>query len=162
MIEQTRIPKLILTPSQIEAGNRWRLKQNDIMESCYDCNSNLFYIEKQYGIIAEELDYGVVGYKEKRHFRLTEIGLNLHCAECGEFQENYTKWFYPEDLLVMTFDEVDDVEQIEVEHCLSQYNQKHDFEPRYDCMAIFNLKEKLNEYIKNHTIKENKKVGKKK
>jgi len=160
MKEHTRIPKLILIPSQIESSTRWNLKQNDVMESCVDCNSNLFYIEKVWGIIAEDLNYGILGYKEDRSFRLSEIGLNLYCAECGNFNESHFKWFYPEDKLIMQFDELDDVEKIEVDYCLSQYNQKHSFTPRWKGIVLTNLKEKLDAYVKKYPIKKVKQTKK--
>jgi hypothetical protein len=154
MKEQIRIPKLILTPSMIDSNNHWRLNQKDELIICTDCNFNLFYIEKQLGVIAEEFDYQISGYKEKRYFRLTEIGLNIYCAECGTWYENYSKWFYPEDKIIMTFDELGNVEQTEIDYCLSQYNQKHDFTPQFKCPEVNMLKDKLNEYVKKYPLKD--------
>lgn len=150
MKEKNRIPKLVLTQDQIESNNSWRLSQRDLLERCDICGSNLFYFEKIYGVVVEDLDYGVLGYKEKRYFALREIGLNLYCAECGDFHEDFTKWFYPEDRVIMTFDEIEDTEKVEIDYCLNQYNQKHDFTPRYKNMHLNELKEKLDEYVKNN------------
>ena len=81
-----------------------------------------------------------MGNKDNRTFTLREIGLSVYCAECGCFHEHYSKWFYPEDRLVMAFDELEDVEMPEVEYCLNQFNQKKDFKPQYKWRELKELK----------------------
>jgi len=162
--EKERIPKLILTPDSIELQDSgWRLSTQEQLTMCNNCHSNLFYIEPRYGIIVEEFDgFGVMYYKEDRQFRLTEIGLSTYCAECGCYNEGYYKYFYPEDKVIMTFEDLNDVEGIEINHCLNQYNQNHDFKPSYQLSETRELKEKLDKYIKEHPIKKETKTKKRK
>jgi len=165
MKEQNRIPKLILMPGQIDSFRSiGDLTTNDSLVNCYECNGNLFYVEKVFGVVAEEYDYGVVGNKNNRVYRLTEVGLALHCSECGDLYEHYSKWFFPEDKLVLYYTDLEDEgpEYKEINYCLSQYNQKGDFTPEYKCSEVNILKTKLDEYEKAHPIKEEKKEVKKK
>ncbi|MFW9872095.1 MAG: hypothetical protein ACFFG0_03260 [Candidatus Thorarchaeota archaeon] len=151
--EQNRIPKLILTPNQIDSNSSFQVADNEQLTMCDECKGTLFYIEKVWGVVCEDLIYGIINYKEKRMFSFREIGLNVYCAECGEFNESYSKWFYPEDRLIMTFNDFENTEQIEIQHCLNQFNQKHDFKTNYKNFELDILKEKLNSYIKKHKIK---------
>ena len=157
-----QIRKLVINPDEIEDDNSWRMSLNDILHSCQFCNSNLCYIKMNWGIVAEDSEYGVMGNKSNRIYRLIEVGLVIYCAECGEGYEHFGKWFYPEDKLVMIFDEIGDAEKIEVEYCLNQFDQKGDFKPQYNCTELNGLKEKLIEYEKKYPVKEseNSKGGK--
>lgn len=154
MIEEKKvIQKLVLTPGSIEAKDNWQISQRYQLTMCHECHSNLFYFEPVYGIVAEKLDFGIMHYKEQRQFRIIKIGLNIYCAECGTHNENYYKWFYPENSIIMTFDEIDDAEQHEVQHCLNQFNEKHDFTSSYHYIELNELKRKLKEYVKNNPLK---------
>ena len=157
-----QIRKLVIRPDEIEDKNSWRMSLNENLHSCMDCNSNLSYIKINWGVIMDDNDYGIVGNRSNRTYELREIGLTVYCAECGAFHEHYSKWFYPEDRLVITFDEIDDAERYEVEHCLHQFNQKGDFKFLYNWYQLKDLKEKLMEYEKEHPIKKEKKKVKKK
>ena len=148
-----KLTKLITKPSNIDAENNWKLSMDEQLFICHDCHSNLFYISPIKGVVANECDCGIIYNKEKRYFTLTTIGLNIYCAECGSFNEDFTKYFYPEDKLIMTFNELDMVESYEVEHCLSQFNQKHTFTPLYKDSTFNLLLSKLNEYIKKYPLK---------
>ena len=127
-----------------------------------DCNSNLTYIKVNWGVVAEDNDYGVMGNKDNRTYSLREFGLTIFCVECGCFYERYSKWFYPEDKIIMSFDELEEAEMCEVEYCLNQFDQKKDFKPQYKWHELDELKKKLREYEIKYPIKEEKKKVKKK
>ena len=55
MESEKRIPELIIVPSYLD---RKIMRSN--LKECYDCNSNLVYIEEQYGIVKEENDFGIM------------------------------------------------------------------------------------------------------
>jgi len=157
------IHKLVINPADIQGDSCWALDLKEKGLWCPDCGSHLIYGELQFGVIAEELNYGIRGYHDKRQYRLTEIGICFHCAECGGFIENYSKWFHPEDKLVITYEDIDmldGVEKVEIEYCLEQFNQKKDFTPLYKYPGVDKLREKLLEYEKKHKLK--KEVVKKK
>lgn len=156
MKDQPRIPKLVLTTDQIySCGRMGDLNMSDTLINCYGCNGNLFYVEKIFGIVAEENNYSIVGNRSNRTYRLTEIGLYLHCAECGENYEHYSKWFYPEDKVIMFFNDLEEEspEYKEIMYCLRQFEQKGDFTPEYKCLETDRLKEKLLDYEKKYPIK---------
>ena len=159
--------KLVINPVDIIEGNScWGLDLKEKGLWCPDCGSHLMYGEIEWGVIVEDLDYGIMGNQDNRHYVLREIGLHFHCAECGCFIENYSKWFYPESKMVITYDDIDMVDgvaKLEIEHCLQQFNQKKDFTPLYKYTGLDKLKEKLLEYEKNFLIqkKENENVKKK-
>ena len=157
-----QIRKLVIRPAEIECEDSWRMSLNKNLHSCEGCNSNLSYIIINWGVVAEDNWYGIVGNKDNRIYSLREIGLSVYCAECGRFHEHYSKWFYPEDRLVMAFDELGDAEMPEVEYCLNQFDQKKDFKPQYKWYELKELKEKLIEYEKKHPIKVKKPRKKKK
>lgn len=151
MTEEKRIPKLIVKASDIDSSS---LSDIDDLFSCYDCNSNLFYFKLRYGIVAEEHEYMTVGNKSNRSYQLRETGLNTFCAECGAFNENYWKNFYPEDRVIMfDMDIFDKDEMAEIENCLMQFNEHRDFKSRYNSNIFKELKEKLLEYEKKHPEK---------
>ncbi len=148
--------KLVINPNDIEADSCWGLDLKEKGLWCPDCGSHLMYGELQWGVIAEDMDYGVLGYIDNRQYRLIEIGIHFHCAECGCFIENYSKWLYPIHRIVITYEDIDmldGVEKLEIEHCLHQFNQKKDFTPLYKWHGLNMLKEKLLEYEKKHPIK---------
>ena len=160
MNEKNRIPKLVLTTGQIDSRGRFMdLSMSDTLISCYECNGNIFYIEKVFGVVVEEYDYGIMGNRSNRQYRLTEVGLVLHCAECGDTREHYDKWFYPEDKQVLSWFDLEDEspEYMEIDYCLRQFNQKGDFTPLYKCSEVNVLKEKLLEYEKKHPLIKGKK-----
>ncbi len=157
-----QIRKLVIRPDEIQGEDSWSISLNKNLFSCRDCNSNLVYVKIKWGVVAEDMSYGVLGNRGNRTYALREIGLSVYCAECGCFHEHYSKWFYPEDKLIMSFDELEDAEMPEVEYCLNQFDQKGDFKPQYKWSELKELKEKLREYEKKYPIKvEKKKVNKK-
>lgn len=156
--------KLVINPDDIQTDSGcWGLDLKEKGMWCPDCGSHLLYGTIEWGVVAEELDYGIMGYYDKRQYDLREIGFVFHCAECGCFIESYDKWLYPEDNLVMKYEDIDmldGVERMEVDHCLRQFNQKKDFTALYKYSGLIKLKEKLLEYEKKHPLK--KKESKKK
>ena len=156
-----QIKKLVISPDEFDDPNHWALNRNENLVSCPYCNSNLSYVVIEWGIVAEDNWYEVMGDRSGRRYELEEIGLAVYCAECGEFNERYSKWFYPEDKIIMTFDELEDVEMAEIKHCLYQFNQKGDFKPLWKSEKLYSLKKKLLEYEKKHPIKIDKKSKKK-
>jgi len=152
-----QIRKLVIKPDEIKDENSWSMSLNKNLHSCQDCNSNLTYIKINWGVVAEDNNYSVLGDRSTRTYSLREIGLTIYCAECGCFHENYAKWFYPEDKLIMRFDELEEVEMPEVEYCLNQFDQKGDFKPQYKWFELNELKRKLIEYEKKFPIEEKKK-----
>jgi len=159
-----QIKKLVIKPSEISDNNSWDLSLNKNLFSCMDCNSNLAYIKIEWGVVEETHWYGIMGNEDNRTYALREIGLTIYCAECGCFHEHYSKWFYPEDKMIMRFDELEDAEMPEVEYCLMQFDQKKDFKPQYKFSKLDELKEKLLAYEKKYPLKveKKKKVVKKK
>jgi hypothetical protein len=156
MIENERIPKLILLSSNIGLNNGFNASRD--FNKCSNCGSNIFYIKSVFGIVAENQEYMVLNNKEKRTFCLREIGFDIYCAECGDYCDDFHQYIYKKDDLVMSFDELEDYEKEEVGYCLAQYNQKHDFTQNYKATNLNLMKEKLNEWVKEHPIKEDKKV----
>ena len=156
-----QIKKLVIKPSEIEDNNSWRLILGKNLHSCGDCNSNLTYIKIEWGVVAEDDTYQVMGNRSKRMYISREIGLTVYCAECGCFDEYYSKWFYPEDKLIMRFEDIEEAEMLEVDYCLNQFNQKGDFKPQYSFSELGELKKKLLEYEKKHKLKRKTKNGKK-
>lgn len=151
MTERT-MAKLVLKPSEVVRGG---FDDIDNLMTCYDCKSTLFYIKVEYGIVANENDFWTVGHRSKRDYTLREIGFAMYCAECGDFRENYGKFFYPADRLLMfdVLDTCDADEKAEIENCLTQFNQKGDFKTRYNSNIFKELKKSLVEYEKKHPIK---------
>ncbi len=157
--------KLVINPNDIVADSCWGMDLKEKGLWCHDCGSHLMYGEIEWGVVAEDYNYGVMGNKDNRQYALREIGIHFHCAECGSFIENYSKWFYPEEKLIMIYEDIDmldGVERLEIEHCLHQFNQKKDFTPLYKYHGLNKIKEKLLEYEKNHPIKKKVVVTKKK
>ncbi len=148
--------KLVINPNDIQNDSCWGLDLKEKGLWCNDCGSHLMYGEIEWGVIAEENNYGVMGNKDNRQYALREIGILFHCAECGNFIEDYSKWFYPNDKLVITYEDTDmlnGVEKLEIDHCLAQFNQKKDFTALYKYSGLDKLKEKLLEYEKKHPLK---------
>lgn len=151
-----RIPKLIIKPEDIELTGGYGLEDNPNLMLCPYCLSPLHYIKIEWGIVAEDDEYQVLGNKSKRSYALREIGFIVYCAECGDFIENFSKYFYPEDKVISDiglFDELDMEERAEIWNCLTQWNQKNDFESRYKSPIFENLKLKIKEYEKKYPIK---------
>lgn len=151
--------KLVINPNDIMEDSCWGLDLKEKGLWCHDCGSHLMYGGIEWGVVAEDLNYGIMGNYDNRQYRLKEIGIHFYCAECGRFIENYSKWFYPEDKLIMSFEDIDmldGVERVEIEHCLKQFNQKKDFTPLYKYFGLNKLKEKLLEYEKKYPIKDKK------
>ena len=157
-----QIRKLVIRPDEIEGEDNWNISLNKNLFSCGDCNSNLAYVKIEWGVVEEDFIFQVMGNRSNRIYSLREIGLVIYCAECGCFHEQYSKWFYPEDKLIMHFDELEEAEMPEVEYCLNQFNQKKDFKPQYKFSKLGELKKKLLEYEKKYPVKVEKKKVKKK
>ncbi|MDO8563615.1 MAG: hypothetical protein Q7R87_01260 [Nanoarchaeota archaeon] len=149
-MENERITKLILKPNNIMTSRGWSLAQYDNPLSCYSCKSSLFYVHITWGVVDETdmHDFKVLGRDHKYQYWLREIGFGLFCAECGDFQESYFKYFYPEDKVVCYWreDNLDLGDFEEIRHCLTQWNSKGDFKPNYNSSILQYLKNKLKEY----------------
>lgn len=154
--ERQRIPKLVLTTDSIEDEHGWRLDLNKTTNQCSTCSGLLFYVKPVYGIVAETHNYGIMHHKENRCFYFREIGFSTFCAECGQFSENYSSFQYNKDEIILQFDELEDIPDIEVQFCLDQFNQKHNFTAPYNSSIFDKIKSSLLEYIKNHPIKKKK------
>ncbi len=151
MREVERINKSVLTADSIETGRGWSLAQKDNPLLCFYCKSPLFYVEIVWGIVEERgllWDIKVVGKEREPQYALREIGLNLYCAECGHFHNDYCKYFYPEDKVVCSWsdEELDFAEAEELKYCLEQFNRKGDFTPRFHNKEMDYLKKMLKEY----------------
>lgn len=155
-MNKERIPKLVIKPCDIqERKGSFQICSNENLVMCYDCKSPLFYTKIDWGVVAEDNEYGIINNKSNRVYSLREIGLVLYCAECGSFLEHYGKYFYPENNVVFwdfDFDEIDSDERAEIECCLNQFNQKGTFEARYKSNIFVELKAKLLEYEKAHPV----------
>ena len=160
-MNKKRIPELVIIPDQIN-GSTWGLKLEENMFTCQDCGSMLVYVKKMLGVVAQDLDYGIVGWRSMRDYRVSEIGINLYCAKCGESIELFHKFVWHKDQVVCEYDDLEGEEMVDIEYCLRQYNEKGKFTPRYNNYEAKVLREKLAEYEKKHPIKLNKKGGKKK
>lgn len=156
--EKNRLMKSVLTPNSIETRGMWSLAQKENVFLCDECKSPLMYVRQEHGVVEEEFAFPNLDGKEK-YFALRVIGLALYCAECGTFQDDFYKYFYPEDKLVCSWDDDDlglaDLE--EIQYCLQQFNNTGDFKATHESKEIRYLKEKLKEYIKNNPKKESKK-----
>jgi hypothetical protein len=153
MLQDTRrINKSIIIADSIEARG-WSLAMKNNLFLCCDCKSPLFYVRQQWGIVEEGDSYQVYGYKHKFYFALRVVGLALYCAECGEYNEDYDKYFYPKDKMVCTWDddELGYAEQQDVEFWVDQLNRTENVIPRYTSKQGTYLKSKYDEYMdKNH------------
>lgn len=161
MKEVERINKLVLTVDSIESNRRWSLAQQDNPVLCSYCKSPLFYIEIVWGIIEQEkYDFKVAGKEREPQYSIREVGLNLYCAECGHFNNDYYKYFYPEDKLVCLWkdEELDLADIEEIKHCLEQFNRNGNFIPNYNSSEITYLKNKLIEYEKKNYSKKIRRV----
>jgi|TARA_Y100000034_G_C6904339_1_gene419165 hypothetical protein len=155
MREVERINKSVLTADSIEGMGRWSLSQKENPVLCFYCKSPLFYIQIVWGVVEEEelfKNMGIVKRNRKPHYSLREVGLNLYCAECGHFHDDYCKYFYPKDREVCSWsdEELDLAEIEEIKYCLTQFNQKGDFIPSYKSSQMNYLKKMLKEYEEKH------------
>lgn len=151
-MNKKRIPELVILPSEISGGT-WGLKLEENMFTCTDCSSMIFYVKKIYGVIAENLEYSIIGWRSERHYQITEIGINLYCAKCGESREVFHNFCWDKDQVVCEYDDLDGEEMIDIEYCLRQFNERGDFTPRFKTGEAKLLKEKLIEYEKKHPVK---------
>lgn len=164
MKEVERINKSVLTADSIETGRGWSLAQKDSPVLCFYCKSPLFYVGITWGVTEEKELLGnikILGKEREPQYSLREIGLNLYCAECGHFHNDYSKYFYPKDKIVCSWsdEELDLAEIEEIKYCLEQFNRKGDFTPLYPNKEMGYLKKKLKEYEEKYY---NNKVAKKK
>lgn len=144
------IQENVILPSEFDDDTGFDLSLNENLLTCRDCGSPLCYTQIKYGVVAEINDYGILGNKNNRTYNLRAIGFNFYCAKCGRFHDDYSSYLYDNKSLIVTYDEIENVEKTEVEYCLLQFNQKRDFIPGYDCLEVKNLKEKLLEYEKKN------------
>jgi len=149
-MENEKVIKLILKADSIKTGRGWTLAQYDNPFLCSSCKSPLFYVHITWGVVdeTEMREYKVLGRNHKYQYWLREIGFGLFCAECGDFQENYWKYFYPDDRIICCWkdDELNLTELEEIKHCLTQWNSNGDFKPNYKSNDFDYLKNKLKEY----------------
>ena len=151
MDNERRIPKLVIIPQDIDK----KIYFKEFMQ-CHECNSNLMYILEEQGIVKED-DYYITGNKSKMYFRLSVVSIHTHCAECGHYVENYFR-LYDENKVVYTFEDyLDEDDKAEIEHCISQFNQNHDFKPLYKFPELDKIKEALLKAVKNENKKRIKK-----
>jgi hypothetical protein len=137
-MDKKRIPKLVIVQSELD---RKLMKSN--LKSCYDCNSQLFYVEEEYGVVIDDFPFKVMGNKDGITYRLAVINISIYCAECGSFLENYFKLGDEKDIVYTIDRDLDEDEKVEIEYCLHQFNQKGDFKPRYKFTELNSLKEAL-------------------
>ena len=164
MKTKERIHKLVIKPEDIEAKTIGSISSHSNLLLCPYCKSPLHYTITRWGVVAEESLFQTLHNRDERCYSLREVGLWVYCAECGDSIDDYSKWFYPEDKMVLDWtdlDEVDDEERAEIKVCLSQFNQKGTFKARYKSSVFERLKEELINYEKEHPIKK-KEVKKKK
>jgi len=164
-----KILKLVIKPSEIEQGkwgNGFTLGTNNNILCCQDCKSVLFYNVLKYAVLEDDdFEFQVMGNRSVRTYSLRETGMVCYCAECGNYVEDYHRWFYPKDKIVFeefVMDELDEWERAELENCLHQWNQKGDFVSRIKSHMFDELKIALIKYEKKYPIKEKIKVKKKK
>jgi DNA-directed RNA polymerase subunit RPC12/RpoP len=128
MTEKKRILKSVIMSSDIESPARWGLEHHDNIYRCWDCGSNLFYVRLVWGVIDETKmnDFPIYGFR--RNYSLREIGLGLHCAECGSRNESYDRFFYPKDYQVCSADdeEFDYAEMEQIKFILGFVNRNKD------------------------------------
>jgi len=164
-MNKERIHKLVIKPCDIDNSKGcFQINTNNNLLLCDDCKSPLFYIKINWGVVIEDNFYGIMYNKNNRVYCLREIGFVVYCAECSSYKEDYGKYFYPEDKIILShfdLEELDDDERAEIHICLNQFNQKGDFTSRYKSGVFVDLKNKLIEYEKKHKIKENKKINNK-
>jgi len=161
MDNKQRIPKLIVRADQIEGSGCFGLTHEEEMYKCYDCGGMIFYVKKILGIVAEESDFQIMGYRSKRRYSICPIGFNIYCSECSCFREDFSSFQYDKDAVVCSYDDIDGEEIAEIEFCLRQFNEKGNFTPLFATGESRVLKEKLMEYEKEHPIKVEKKKIKK-
>lgn len=155
MKEKERIPKLVLLPSSIECRG-WSLADKDNTFECYDCKSRLFYVRQQFGIVDEgPMVYQVLGYKNKDepHIAFRQVGLALFCAECGSFNDDFYKYFYPVEKTICTWDddELAIAEKEEIELVIDIFNRtgKIEIKDMFGSSQLNYMKKKIEEYFKN-------------
>ena len=152
-MNKKRIIKSIIRSDELE----WDWNMCEDKKICRDCGGNIFYIKQLMGVIREELDYGIVGYKDKIQYALREYGFKTYCAECGEFEDIY---FIDKVDLIYELDDLGGEDKEEIEWCLGQFNQKKTYEPRYKSGEVMLMLEKLKETEKLNSkikLKEDKK-----
>lgn len=138
--------KSVILPDDLK-DDAWNFPQSEDRYVCYDCGSLLFYIKHVMAVVHEVMEMGIAGYKDHNQLSLRECGFKVYCAECGNFQEIY---FYQKDNIVCNFEDLDYAEAEEIQYCLSQYNQKKKYTPRYKSTAVLILQKKIEEYEKAH------------
>ena len=158
-MNKKRIPELVIIPDQIKGSTFWGLKLEENMFTCQDCGSMIVYVQKILGVTANDLDYSIVGWRSMRDYRISEIGINLYCAKCGESIELYHNFCWQKDQVVCEYDALEGEEMVDIEYCLRQFNEKGDFVPRFKTGETKLLKEKLVEYEKKHPLKKLNKSG---
>ncbi len=142
-MNQKRMIKTVIMPDELK-DERFSLTMNENRYICYDCHSILFYIKKLFGVVYEELEYGIMHHVDKTQYRLREYGFKVYCAECGHFQE--IEFIDTKDSLVCDFDDLDGAERGEIEYCLGQYNQRKTYTPLFKTSSTTLLREKIKEF----------------
>lgn len=155
--EKNTILKNVLTPNSIETRGSWSLAHKDNIIQCMECKGSLFYVRRQWGIVEEETMMGieVAGYKRgNRYLVMREIGLALYCGECGQFEDDFSTWVYPEDKTICTWDdeELGIAEKEEVYQAIDVYNHTGEVKANYESGQIRYLREKVKEYEKKNNI----------
>ena len=137
-MNKKRVIKSIIRADEID----YSFSTDEDKKICYSCNGTIFYIKKLNGVIREELDYGIVGYKDKIQYALREYGFKVYCAECGEFEDIY---FIDKVDLIHELDDLGGEDKEEIEWCLGQFNQKKTYEPMYKSTEVELMLDKLKE-----------------
>ena len=152
-MNKKRIPKLIIVADEIKSDSGWGLKQEEQMFTCQDCGGMIFYVKKILGVVAEELDIGIMGWRCDRNYSIREIGIDVYCAECGSCLEYYHSFSYDKESVVCEYKDIEGEEICEIEYCLRQFNEKGDFKSSFKSGESRLLKEKLLNYEKKHPVK---------
>jgi hypothetical protein len=152
--EKKGMIKYIVTMDSIETRGGWSLAQKENAKSCGTCGGHLFYVRQEHGVVDESGDFEWRP-KNERSYCLRPTGLALYCGECGEFEDDFFKYFYPEDRVVCSWDDEDlEYEELEVlKHAIFLYNHTGKIDKNsmsYCPVEMLKLQEKLDEYEKKH------------
>lgn len=156
--EKKGLIKYVVAVDSIETRGGWTLAQKENVARCPNCGGNIFYVRKEHGVVDESDDHeDLFREKDMRCYHLRQIGLALYCAECGEMEDFYDKFFHPTDKVVCSWDdeELEYGEMEEVNFALLQFNKTGKMKLGYSDSNIKYLQRKLEEYEKEHPKKIN-------
>ena len=144
-VEKTYVTKILITPGSVhQTRDNYPLEKEKTF-MCFECMSPLFYVGERFAVIDEELEYNIVGYKrDKMYLVLRVVGLDLYCAECGQWNKDYDSWVYKEPICYL--DDMDSEEKENVMFALDTYNHTGEVRGSYEGDEIKILRGKIKEY----------------